>query len=232
MTPQRLERLRAILAQRQPDLTVLMDGVHKKHNVSAVIRSCDAVGVLDAHAVWPAPTLRPHASLAGGSGRWVHVITHREMAGAIAQLRTDGFQLVAAHQGEHARDFRELDYTRPTAFVLGAERDGVGAMALSLADVHALIPMQGMVGSLNVSVAAALFLFEAQRQRLAAGLYRHCRLDAWRHDTILFEWAHPQVARWCRRHRVPYPAMDRDGTIIGKLPSAGCAARAHTDPSA
>jgi tRNA (guanosine-2'-O-)-methyltransferase len=220
MTPHRLERLREVLARRQPDLTVLMDGVHKRHNVSAVIRSCDAVGVLDAHAVWPGPRLRPHASLAGGSGRWVHVVTHADMAAAIAHLRDAGLQIVAAHQGERSRDYRELDYTRPTAFVLGAERDGVGERGRALADVHALIPMQGMVSSLNVSVAAALFLFEAQRQRLAAGLYASCRLHPARHATVLFEWAHPLVAAYCRRHGLPYPPIDHTGTIVGPLRAA------------
>lgn len=221
MTPHRLQRLREVLARRQPDLTVLMDGVHKKHNVSAVIRSCDAVGVLDAHAVWPGPRLRPHASLAGGSGRWVHVVTHTDMAAAITHLHERGLQIVAAHQGERARDYREVDYTRPTAFVLGAERDGVGALGRALADVHALIPMQGMVGSLNVSVAAALFLFEAQRQRLVAGLYGQCRLDPVRHASVLFEWAHPLVAAYCHRHGVPYPPMDEAGTIIGPFRPVG-----------
>lgn len=215
MTPHRLQRLREVLAHRQPDLTVLMDGVHKKHNISAVIRTCDAVGVLAAHAVWPAPKMRTHAGLSGGSGRWVRVVTHTDMASAVTHLHDTGFRIVAAHQSEHARDYSTLDYTQPTAFVLGAELDGVGPVARAHADVHASIPMQGMVGSLNVSVAAALFLFEAQRQRLAAGLYARCRLDPAHYDVVLFEWAHPLVAAYCRRHGVPYPSMDATGTIIG-----------------
>ena len=229
MTPHRLQRLREVLARRQPDLTVLMDGVHKKHNVSAVIRSCDAVGVLDAHAVWPGPRLRPHASLAGGSGRWVHVVTHADMSAALTYLHGAGLRIVAAQQGEHAQDYRALDYTQPTAFVLGAELDGLGPVARAHADVHALIPMQGMVGSLNVSVAAALFLFEAQRQRLAAGLYERCRLDPARYDAVLFEWAHPLVAAYCHRHCVPYPPMDEAGTIIGPFrPVAGDVTKSRT----
>jgi tRNA (guanosine-2'-O-)-methyltransferase len=215
MTPHRLQRLREVLARRQPDLTVLMDGVHKKHNVSAVIRTCDAVGVLDAHAVWPAPKMGTHAGMSGGSGRWVRVVTHTDMSAAVTQLHDTGLRIVAAQQGEHAQDYRALDYTQPTAFVLGAELDGLGPVARAHADVHALIPMQGMVGSLNVSVAAALFLFEAQRQRLAAGLYERCRLDPARYDAVLFEWAHPLVAAYCRRHGAPYPPMDATGTIVG-----------------
>jgi len=213
MTPHRLQRLRRVLAHRQPDLTVLMDNVHKPHNFSAVLRTCDAVGVHTAHGVWPGERLRTRGAASAGAGKWVRVITHRDAATASKTLRGDGFAIVAAHAGEGSRDYRELDYTRPTAFVLGAELDGVSAEARAGADARVLIPMHGFAESLNVSVAAAVLLFEAQRQRLAAGLYDRCRLDAATYARTLFEWAHPEVAAHCRRHDRPYPAMDEHGAI-------------------
>ncbi len=102
---------------------------------------------------------------------------------------------------------------RPTTIVLGAEKDGVSPQAIAAADLHVAVPMGGMVESLNVSVAAALILFEAQRQRAAAGLYARCRLGAERYAQTLFEWAHPRLARFYRARGLPYPPLAEDGTV-------------------
>lgn len=126
-----------------------------------------------------------------------------------------------ARMGEapgRATPFREADYTRPTALLLGNEDLGLSPQALAAADERVSIPMSGLGTSLNVSVAAALLLFEAQRQRTAAGLYSASRLDQEIYDRTLFEWAHPKVAAHCRRRDVPYPALDDDGEIVGVVP--------------
>lgn len=214
MTPERFARLRQVLDARQPDLTVLMDNVHKTHNFSAVLRSCDAVGVFEAHAVWPDPRLKPNHMTSGGAGKWVQVRTHASIVSAVSALKATGFRILAAHLSAQAVDYRELDYTRPSAVLLGSELLGVSEGAGRMADTHLAIPMQGMVESLNVSVAAATVLFEAQRQRLEAGLYRARRLDPQLYQRTLFEWAHPEVADYCRRHGHPYPALDEAGDIV------------------
>ncbi|MDX5334361.1 MAG: tRNA (guanosine(18)-2'-O)-methyltransferase TrmH [Gammaproteobacteria bacterium] len=208
MTPDRVRKLRETLARRQPDLTVLMAGVHKPHNLAAVLRTCDAVGVLDAHAVTEPEVLSRNPNAGAGSRRWVKVRRHDDTAGALAALRARGFRLVAAHPDPAACDFRAIDYTRPTALVLGAELQGLDAATLAACDETIVIPMLGMVQSLNVSVSAALVLYEAQRQRLAAGLYDRCRIDDATFNTRLLEWAHPQVAHRCRMKQIPYPRID------------------------
>ncbi|MGI9336600.1 MAG: tRNA (guanosine(18)-2'-O)-methyltransferase TrmH [Gammaproteobacteria bacterium] len=215
MTPERFARLRQVLDRRQPDLTVLMDNVHKPHNLSAVLRSCDAVGVLEAHAVWPGARLRPQHDTSGGTGKWVPIVTHPDLPAACAALKAEGSRVVAAHRGKDAVDYQSVDYTRPTALLLGAELTGVSEQGLALADQRIVIPMLGMVHSLNVSVAAAIMLAEARRQRQQAGLYDSPRLAPARYRSLLFEWAHPKVAAWCRRHEVDYPPLDEHGDIIG-----------------
>ena len=217
MTPQRYQKLRRVLDNRQPDLTVLLDDVHKPHNFSAILRSCDAVGVLQAHAVWTDRTLRPSHLTSGGTSKWVRIRTHADIESAATELHAGGFQLVAAHPDGGALDYRDIDYTRPTALVLGAELHGLGQAALAFADTRVRVPMMGMVESLNVSVAAATILFEAQRQRSNANLYAECRLDRALYDNTLFEWAHPAVAGYCQRHALAYPALDDDGEIIGPV---------------
>jgi len=213
MTGRRLERIRQVLDRRQPDLTVIMENLHKSHNFSAIVRTCDAVGILRTHAVAAAGELPRHNDTAGGSHRWVQVQRHHRLATAVAEARDLGMQVLAAHVGPGAVDFREPDYTRPTALLMGSELYGVSDDAVALADRPLMIPMQGMVESLNVSVATAVILYEAQRQREAAGMYGHRRLDRASYDRLLFEWAQPRLARWCRRRGLPYPPLDEDGDV-------------------
>ncbi len=215
MNPRRFRRIRSVLERRQPDLTVLLENVHKPHNFSAVVRTADAVGIWEAHAVVPAGGLPMHHLAAGGSKRWVNVRVHADLASALAVLAEGGFQLLAAHPAEPSVDFRQVDFTAPTAVLFGQEKDGLTADALAAADRRIRIPMEGMVASLNVSVAAALILFEAQRQRRLAGLYERSRLDPQVFDRTLFEWCHPEVAEGCRRRGRDYPALNADGQIEG-----------------
>jgi tRNA (guanosine-2'-O-)-methyltransferase len=215
MTPERFRRLKAVLSARQPDLTVLMERVNKPHNFSAILRNCDAVGVLEAHAVLPESDPDIHSGVSAGAARWVPVVTHESAEAAVSHLRTAGFQVLAAHLSDQAVDYRALDYTRPTALMMGAELYGVSEEGLAAADRHVVIPMRGFVQSLNVSVATALLLFEAQRQRSDAGMYDAPRLspDAFRRR--LFEWAYPREAETLRAAGEPYPDLDDEGRWVG-----------------
>jgi tRNA (guanosine-2'-O-)-methyltransferase len=215
MQPQRFQRLIRVLDRRQPDLTVLMEQVNKPHNFSAILRSCDAVGVLEAHAVPPARGIILHPETSGGTAKWIRVHAHPDGPSGVRSLQSAGFRVAAADPGPGSVDFRELDYTTPTALLLGAELYGVTDAALALADRRIRIPMVGMARSLNVSVATALILYEAFRQRDAAGFYSTSRLDPERRRRLLFEWTHPEIARILRESGQPYPPLDPDGEIAG-----------------
>lgn len=211
MTPERFRKIRAVLARRQPDLTVLAENVYKSHNIAALVRTCDAVGVYRLHAVSVGGEFRRHHLIAAGTHKWVRHRLHQDLPGAIGRLRGEGFRILAAHLSPSARDYRDIDYTVPVAIVLGSELAGVSESAAELADEHIRIPMRGMVDSLNVSVANALILYEAARQREAAGLYTSSRLPADEFNRCLFEWCYPDIARRCREHGVAYPELDEDG---------------------
>ena len=213
MNPARFRRLSLALERRQPDLTVLMERVHKSHNLSAILRNCDAVGVLEVHAVLPPEGLDIHAHTSAGTAKWVRVRRHASTEDAVHSLRDAGFRILAAHPGAAAVDFRKVDFTRPTALMVGAELLGLSDKGLELADSLVSIPMVGMAQSFNVSVATALLLFEAFRQRAAAGMYEASRLEPEEFDRILFEWAYPQIARHLRAKGAPYPGIAPDGNI-------------------
>jgi len=214
MTPERFTKLRRALLRRQPDLTVLADQVNKPHNVSAILRTADAVGVHTVHAISASGAMRRHHMIAGGVKNWVGFTLHASIDAALGALRGDGWRLVAAHAGPQSRDFRDVDYTAKVAIILGAELVGPSPAALEQADVQVAIPMQGLGTSVNVSVAAAVILFEAERQRELAGMYEQSRFAPAELERTLFEWSYPDIARRCRELGRPYPRLAADGSLL------------------
>ena len=190
-----------------------MEGVHKAHNLAAIARTCDAVGVGWIHAVSGARNLYLGHNAASGTQKWADVRVHDSITGAYTALRAEGFSLLAATVTAAAAEFTTVDYTRPLAIVVGTELDGLSERAIQDADQRLWIPLAGMVESLNVSVATALVLYEAMRQRQAAGFYDQRRIDDDTFVRLAFEWTHPQVADYCNRHSLPYPALDADGNL-------------------
>ncbi len=218
MSAERFAKIRTVLSRRQPDLTVLLENVHKPHNFAAVLRTADAVGLFEAHAVVPDRTLRTSLVSASGSDKWVNVHLHGSIEAALESLPDPRPEILAAHPGPEAIDYRDVDLTRPSLVLFGQEKDGLSPAALESSDRRIQIPMAGFVASLNVSVAAALILFEAKRQREDAGLFDRSRLDPEILDRTLFEWAYPKLAELCRRRGVPYPRLAEDGQILDPLP--------------
>ena len=214
MSPERFTRITQMLNRRQPDLTVFLEQVHKPHNLAAIVRTADAVGISDVHATWEDKAMRLSGKSATGSQNWVNVHSHDTTAEAIAALRAQGMQIVATNLSATAVDFREVDYTKPTAILMGQEKHGISQEALALADQDVIIPMVGMCQSLNVSVASALILYEAQRQRELAGMYEgECALAKEEAHRILFEGGHPIFTKLCKEKNLPYPPLDDEGQI-------------------
>lgn len=212
MTAERYKKIRDVLAKRQTDLTLLLEEVHKPHNVDAVIRSADAVGVHKVHAVWERN--RAHRTgTAMGSHVWVKTQTHKSLAKAIDCLHQEDMQVLVTHLDEQSVDFRDIDYTKPTAILLGQEKTGATKEAVTFADHSIIVPMVGMVQSLNVSVAAALILFEAQRQRQLAGMYETSSISEEDVQELLFTRGFPVLYRECKRRKLPFPEIDEHGCI-------------------
>ena len=214
VTIERFQKIMRVLRHRQPDLTVLAEHVHKPHNLSAMLRSCDAVGVGAAHAVAPTGGVATFNETSASAEKWVRLYVHPSLDDVYEVLQAQNMQLLAAHFSPQARDYRDVDYTKPTCILLGNEKDGVSPEAASLADAHVIIPMFGMVPSLNVSVATAVILFEAQRQRLAAGMYETPRLSDKAMMTQAFRLLYPRLAESYDARGLPYPALDEEGNVV------------------
>ena len=218
MTERRFRRIDAVLRRRQRDLTVLAEDVYKPHNLSAMLRSADAVGIGTVHAVTPTGGLPTFSATSASAEKWVSLAVHHEFAVALGAVRAQGMQVLAAHLSEHAVDYREVDYVRPTCIVFGNERSGVSALAAAAADAHVIIPMLGMVPSLNVSVATAVILFEAQRQRRAAGCYDDPSLDARERNDQALRWLYPRLVAHLEAEGRPLPSLDERGRLPPGLP--------------
>jgi tRNA (guanosine-2'-O-)-methyltransferase len=149
----------------------------------------------------------------GGAKHWVAVTTHSSTRTALTALRADGWRLVAAYNGERSRDYRDIDYTQKVALMVGGERIGLKDAARAEADEHIAIPMHGHGSSLTVSVVVGIIMFEAERQRRAAGLYDQSRLTPDERARTLFEWSYPDIAERCRALGKPYPELTTDGAI-------------------
>lgn len=191
LTPERINRMRSLLERKQPCLKVLLENVHDSHNISAVMRSADAVGVLDFYySLEGEKPVKTHRTITQGAHRWLRkerIATDRRTA-FLSALREEGYQIVVTTLSSERVDFRSVDYTVPTLLIFGNEKEGVTPEVEAMATRRVIIPMHGMVQSLNVSVAAALILYEAERQRAAAGYYAVPRLNEAEREHLLSEW--------------------------------------------
>ena len=179
-----------VLAKRQPDLTVLVEDVYKPHNLSAIIRSCDAVGISTVRAINPTGGIPTYNETSASAKKWVDLLVYKTFAEAFQNLKGQGMMIYAAQLSAKACDYRQVDYKVPCAILLGNEKRGVSVEAAEMADKHITIPMMGMVQSLNVSVAAAIVLFEAQKQRQEAGFYSEPRLSLSEMQQQALKWGY------------------------------------------
>jgi tRNA (guanosine-2'-O-)-methyltransferase len=205
LTSRRIERMRELLARKQPCLKLLLENVHDSHNISAVMRSADAVGVLDFYYSLPLEGhVKTHRTITQGAHRWLRkerIPTDRRLE-FLRKRKDEGYQVVVTELSEESVDFRAIDYTLPTLLVFGNEKEGVTPEVSAEATRRVVIPMHGMVQSLNVSVAAALILYEAERQRAAAGYYESQRLDETTAEALLAEWIHRDAVLRKSRGRI------------------------------
>ena len=190
MTPERNERLNSVLSRRQPDLTVVLENVFDPHNISAVMRTCDAVGIQDIYIL--NSKIPPHkkwgAKSSSSAAKWLTIHQFTEAGKCFEALRQHYKGIYTTHLSAGAAGLYELDLTEPVALVFGNEHSGVSEEIISLADGNFQIPQVGIIRSLNISVACAVSLYEAFRQKKNAGHYEKIKLDGKKLGKLTDEW--------------------------------------------
>lgn len=214
MTKARYQKIMRVLNHRQSDITVLVEDVYKPHNLSAILRSCDAVGIGQVYAVNPTGGIPTYNETSASADKWVNLTVNTDLTESLEMLRAQDMQIWAAHLSDQAVDYREIDYTKPTCILMGNEKRGVSEEAAARVDGHVIIPMMGMIQSLNVSVATAIVLSEAQRQRQQKGMYDTPQLSQDVIDKQCFKWLYAREATRLDELGLDYPALDEDGNII------------------
>ena len=165
VTVDRFERMLSVASSRLRSVTVVLESLWDPHNVSAVIRSAEGIGIDEAHVVEQPHRFRTNRGVARGADRWLRIHRHADIGACFEHLRTRGFRTCAADVGAGCRPLPELPLDRPIAIVLGSEKEGLTTEARSLAELRFTIPMHGMTASFNVSVSAAITLWDLCRRR-------------------------------------------------------------------
>jgi tRNA (guanosine-2'-O-)-methyltransferase len=190
MTPERRERLLSVLNKRQNDLTVVLENVSDPHNISAVMRTCDAVGIQEVYVL---NTKIPRhkkwgAKSSSSAAKWLTVHQFTDAAACFQQLRTKYAYILTTHLSSDAVQLYDIDFTGSIALVFGNEHSGVSEEIRTMADGNFIIPQVGIIRSLNISVACAVSVYEAYRQKLKAGHYHQSRLPEALRGQLLEEW--------------------------------------------
>lgn len=190
MTPERFCRLTAVLNKRQPDITVVLENVFDPHNISAVMRTCDAIGMQDIFIL--SNKIPPHrkwgAKSSSSAAKWLTIHQYTDAQECFAELRKRYKKIYTTHLSTDAVGLHELNLTEPVALVFGNEHSGVSEEIIGMADGNFIIPQVGIIKSLNISVACAVTLYEAYRQKNNAGHYDKIKLEGGQLDALRNEW--------------------------------------------
>ena len=194
MTPERREKLQTVLSKRQDDITIVLENVFDPHNISAVMRTCDAVGVqelyvlntkIPRHKKWGAKS-------SSSAAKWLTVYQFENAEECFSELRKKYSKILTTHLSSDALNLYEIDLTQPVALVFGNEHSGVSDEIRNLADGNFIIPQAGIIRSLNISVACAVTLYEAYRQKTLAGHYDKAKLNGDVLKDLMDKWGYEE----------------------------------------
>jgi len=192
VSKERFEKMKRVLLYRQNTLRVFMDYVYSHHNLSAIVRTCDAVNVGKLYYRHQ-KEIKLNKEVALGAHKWIFTEYVEDIEKFYKDIKAKGYQVLVTLLSKDAVDFSKVDYTKPTLVVLGNEVDGVSETSLKYADKNIIIPIYGMTQSLNVSVANAVILYEAQRQRMLKGMYDKPSLSDEMIEKTLKKWAYYDI---------------------------------------
>src|SRR6187200_2513045 len=194
MTPEREKRLNDVLDKRQPNLTVVLENVSDPHNISAVMRTCDAVGVQDIYIL--NTNIAKHkkwgAKSSSSAAKWLTIHQFENAEECFSELRTKYSKILTTHLSSDAVNLYQIDLTQPVALVFGNEHSGVSGEIRNLADGNFIIPQAGIIRSLNISVACAVTLYEAYRQKALAGHYNKTKLNGEVLKDLMDKWGYEE----------------------------------------
>jgi tRNA (guanosine-2'-O-)-methyltransferase len=207
----RWKRINEVLGQRTRHLTVVLEDIYQPHNASAVLRSCDGFGIQDVHVIENNNEFDASSQITIGADQWLTIDRYRKpnhdnVSDCFKRLRNEGYQIVATTPHENDSNLNDLDISKPTALVFGTELDGVTDQVMDQADTFVKIPMSGFSESFNISVSAAICLYDISTRLRKSDF--DWKLKSQKREELLLEWvkksikAGDQLAeKWLAEHR-------------------------------
>lgn len=197
LSGQRIENLRRILNARLEDIVVVLDNLFDPHNMGAIVRTVEALGIQDIHVIEQDTPLDLSAKVTRYSDKWISIHTHESVRACIDCLRKEGFQIVVAQMTETAVPIHDFEVYEDSkiAVVVGNEHAGASEEICKLADVHTIIPMYGFTESYNVSVATALILGDFVNRKRSAILPETGTLSETRKMMLYDQWLQKAVKK-------------------------------------
>jgi len=191
MTPEREKKFKEVISRRQPDLTIILENIHDPHNISAILRTCDAVGIMEIYVINTTDVLKKKLGKKSSASarKWIKVNYFNDVAACVDTLKMKGIAIYATHLSSGSVSLYDLEMAKPVCLAFGNEHAGVSEELLGYADGNFIIPMMGMIPSLNVSVACAVSLYEVYRQRAKTGMYDQPALPAKIANDMFKEWS-------------------------------------------
>ncbi len=166
LTEARQKKIQEVVAKRTFNCSVVLENIYDRGNVSAVMRSAEAMGFAQVHMISAIEKFKESQRTTAGADKWLEVKKWKSTSECIDQLKRQGKQIIATHLDASSVDISSIDFSRPSAIVLGNEKDGISAEMIERADARVILPMQGFVQSYNISVAGALCFYHIFRDRL------------------------------------------------------------------
>jgi len=186
---ERKSKIIDVLSKKQKDLTIVLEEVHDPHNISAVLRTCDAVGIVDVDVVYKdGREISLGKKSSASAAKWVDVNVYNDINKVYKKHKKEKRIILSTSLNDNSKSIYDIDFTQPVTLVFGNEKLGLTDEAIEKSDESIIIPQLGMIQSLNISVAVAITLYEAYRQRLKAGMYDDLNLNQQVYDNLLTDW--------------------------------------------
>ncbi len=207
-TDKRVEKFKSIVAKKQYNLGIVLENVHNPHNIGAVLRSCDAVGVMDVYLIYTADrlgfdTYKKGSSSAQGADKWLNVHVYDNLENCMKEVNTKYDKVYATNFTEEAKSLYDLELSGSVALVFGNELDGVTTDMMQYVDGNFIIPQEGMAQSLNISVACAVSLYEVRRQRALKKMYdTEFDENLTEHQLLFRQYMETHEKRYKRKHGI------------------------------
>ena len=166
LTLDRRQKIDRVVEERTFNICAVLENIYDRGNASAVMRSAEALGIGSVHSIELSDKLKESQRTTAGADKWVELTRWKTTKDCVLNLKQQGYQIIVTHLDSTSKNISEVDFSKPSAIVLGNEKEGVSPEMIAAADHRVILPMVGFVQSYNISVAASLCFYHIYMDRV------------------------------------------------------------------